>query len=475
MTPYEQALDFERKIQSGILWTKPEKVKKPRIKKNTPMVIPKTEIAKALAAVQPETKNFKVFTDPPAFDERRTKFALGVKINAHLKGRYMMPKKEMKRHFLQIEQTPMAVVHSMIHYVGYVKNAKTLVFCNVEFVLYLVKVLGVDVNTIFFVDDCIDMADETGKIASIKAGMLSELVNFPAANIVNQRDLEKLKMKFDFVVGNPPYVGAKALHQQFFVKAFSMLADTGTVAFIQPATMYFNKKDTNRKLPETEMINICQNHAIFVKFIDGEIAFPAAKIKNAVAITVATKQRRATREIDVVYMNNSKMQTIIENMNQLQLPGGIYHAIRSKFEAMCEKNGSFLDVVWSKNIHKAHIAKIRGNAISKHDFYTLVPNKNEDGTMIESHVCGDLEYGIPIGTPDNLDNFYDYCQTDFARMALAILKFNPNSHAGELACVPLVDFSKKYSEDELCDMAGFNEEERKIIMTALPDFHNRRK
>lgn len=473
MDEYELMMQRLQIVQSGAGFSKPQKSKKaPKsvIAKNVPVVIPKTEIAKALAAIQPETQNFKVFTDPPAFGERRTKFALGAKINAHLKGLYTTHKKELAGHFLQIQQTPMAVVHSMIHYVEYTKNAKTLVFCNVEFVLYLVKVLGVDVNTIFFVDDCIDMADETGKIASIKAGMLSELVNFPASNIVNQRDLEKIKMKFDYVVGNPPYDGAAALHQKFFVKAFNLINETGTVAFIQPATPYFNKKNVRKKTADLEMVEIIKDYAQTVQFCDEKV-FEGADVGTKLAITVASKKHNNGR-INVQYMNGTKIVSNFDGINQLQVLPEMYFKIREKFEKLCGVNGSFLSVVNTDDKNKAYLAKIRGNVNGAPDFYTLVPNK----VYRDKHfTCGDHDFGIPLANPEHLSNCYDYCETFFARFALALLKINPNSHRGELALIPLVDFSRTYTEDELFDMAGFTAEERDTIMNTLPDYHNRRK
>lgn len=472
MDPYEQAMMFQRQMEARTLWSKPEKAgHQPRIQKNVPMVFPKTEIVRAVATVQPLHHVEPVRAETadvtfPEFQERHVKRHIGNAANVAILSIYQ----HFQNQFLQNISTPMKIVHEIIYQMGYIKNAKVLVFFNVEFVFYLVKVLGADVNTIFFVDDSIDNDGSSGKISSIKAGMLAELLNMPSTNIVHHLDLEKLNMKFDYVVGNPPYDGVAALHQKFFVKAFNLINETGTVAFIQPATPYFNKKNVRKKAADLEMIQIIKDHAQTVQFCDEKV-FEGADVGTKLAITVASKKHNNGR-IKVQYMNGTKIVSNLDGINQLQVLPEIYFSIRTKFEKVCGANGSFLSVVNKEDKNKAYLAKIRGNVNGNPDFYTLVPNK----AYRDKHfTCGNHDFGIPLVNPDHLDNFYDYCETFFARFALAMLKMNVQNARGELAFIPLMDFSRTYTETELFDMAGFTTEERDIIMNTLPDYHNRRK
>jgi hypothetical protein len=438
------------------------------------MVFPKTEIVRAIptaqtvvptAPVREEIAGFSI----PEFDKRGVSLKLGAKIRATMVSMYTMHEEIMQK-YLQNISTPMAIVHEMIFHVGYVKNSKILVFFNVEFVFYLVKVLGADINTIFFVDDSIDSDESSGKIRSIKAGMLAELLDMPATNIVHHLDLEKLNMKFDYVVGNPPYDGVAALHQKFFVKAFNLINETGTVAFIQPATPYFNKKNVRKKVADLEMIQIIKDYAQTVQFCDEKV-FEGAEVGTKLAITVASKKHNKG-QIKVQYMNGTKIVSNLDGINQLQVLPEMYFSIRTKFEKLCGVNGSFLSVVNTDDENKAYLAKIRGHVNGNPDFYTLVPNK----VYREKHfTCGEHDFGIPLVSPEHLSNCYDSCETFFARFALALLKMNIQNSTGELALIPLVDFSRTYTEEELFDMAGFTAEERTIIMNTLPDYYNRRK
>lgn len=107
---------------------------------------------------------------------------------------------------LQNVATPMMLVHEVLSKLKMKKHAKILCMFNVEWVAYLVKVLKYDVNNIYFLDDGVDIKDGTGKIVSIKSWVLVNTLGIPVENLIYHTELEVKKMKFDYIVGNPPYL-----------------------------------------------------------------------------------------------------------------------------------------------------------------------------------------------------------------------------------------------------------------------------
>ncbi len=373
----------------------------------------------------------------------------------------------MKKH-LQHVTTPMLLIHEVLSNLEMKKHAKILCMFNVEWVAYLVKVLNYDVNNIYFIDDGVDIKDGTGKIVSIKSWVLVNTLGIPVENLIYHTEMEVKNMKFDYIVGNPPYDSLSALHQQFFVKAFGLLTDDGTIAFIQPANPYFNKKDTRKKKAELSMREIIKQHCIKVIFKNEDV-FYNAQLGSKLAITYASPEK-ISNEMQVIYQNGVKETSDLAGVNQLTIPGNVYKAVRTKLDNLCAANGNFYDANKNKNGLCAKLPKVRGHA-GQDDFNTFIPTKSER----THYTYGNHDFGIPLEDKSHLENFYDYLETDFARACLALVKMDINLTGGELRHIPMVDFSKKYSEDELFNMAGLNDEEREILIKLIPDYYGRRK
>ena len=270
-------------------------------------------------------------------------------------------------------------------------------------------------------------------------------------------------MKFDVIVGNPPYQGKAALHQQFFNKAVEMTVDGGMVCFVQPATPYLNKK-TKKKAPEEGMINFVKKYETIVKFISPEM-FQGADIATDLSVTILTK-KPGNGFVDITYKNGSTYKnTSVEHINMTMIDPVQYKSIRDKYMNFIEKNGSLHDKTNynAPNNSGMHLQKIRGH-LGQSDFYTLVSN-NKDYAKENEKAAAVL---IP---KTEYEYFYEYAKTFVVRMGLSLSKFNSNNHMGELRTVPVVPFDRMWSDEQLAKLIGLTDEELNLIRAILPDYH----
>ena len=277
-------------------------------------------------------------------------------------------------------------------------------------------------------------------------------------------------MKFDVVIGNPPYQGTQALHQQFFNKSVDLLSDNGIVAFIQPATPYFNKK-AKKKKPEQKMIDNINQYHTTVKFVRGNV-FDNAAIATDLAITYLTKTP-STNGVNVFeYQNGSIYDNVdIADISLTQMNPEQYKSIRQKFQTFIEINGCLQDQLSTDtNVFKASMSKVRGHA-GDNDFFTFIP-KSENRHRCK---CADnyTDFGIIANDQQEVNNIFDYLESYVARMGLALSKFCIQQHMGELKTVPLVDFKKTYTDQELFDQIGLNDNEITAIKSVISNYYGR--
>ncbi len=278
-------------------------------------------------------------------------------------------------------------------------------------------------------------------------------------------------MKFDVIVGNPPYNGKAALHQQFFNKGYELLKDGGTLAFIQPATTYFNKKD-KQKGPVTEMIDIIKNNVCRV-YIENPEVFDNAGIQNDLSITLLEKTPSSTQNIESITFKNGITYTNVPlaDISMTQIDPSIYATIRSKYENYIAVNGNLEDKI-SKTVGtlKASLGKIRGTRPTDADFYTFIPlrgNRSGYGALTSS------DFGVAVSSADEVDRVYDYLESYVARFGLALLKFSQNTANKEFALVPLVPFNKLYTDNDLYAMLGLTASEVNEIKKVIVPLYDR--
>jgi hypothetical protein len=354
---------------------------------------------------------------------------------------------------LQNIHTPRALINEILDKVAINPTAKVLVLFNLEFVVSLVYDYNIPTANITFYSD----HDEKTQFA-----------NQLQVNTIT--DLTEHTMKFDVVIGNPPYQGKAALHQQFFNKSVDLLIDNGVVVFIQPATPYFNKK-AKKKAPEQKMIDNINQYHTEVKVVSGDV-FDNADIGTELAITYLTKTESDQFIQSIEYKNGDVYHNVdINDISMTKLNPDIYKSIRNKFLSFIDNNGSLYDIETTDiNVFKASMTKVRGHT-GKEDFFTFIPR------ISNRHKCkcddNYTNFGVIAKDQQEVNHIFDYLESYVARMGLALSKFCTQQHMGELKTVPLVDFSKTYTDQQLFDMIGLNETEITAIKSVISNYYNR--
>ncbi len=150
------------------------------------------------------------------------------------------------------------------------------------------------------------LADNIRSIDIIKRKLKINKINLNIKYIIIEEYLNgEIKMKFDYIVGNPPYEGTRELLQQIFNKSVDMLKDNGIINFIQPAFPYHTKKKPKKHTKRMQDI-IKKYHTDVV--IEAPSLFKNAAIATDLAVTTLTKTEDAI--INVTYKNGDKYKKI---------------------------------------------------------------------------------------------------------------------------------------------------------------------
>jgi len=273
-------------------------------------------------------------------------------------------------------------------------------------------------------------------------------------------------MKFDGYITNPPYKGQAMLHQQFFNLGVDIVKDGGQVVCLQPATVYFNKKDITDTHSQTMRNNI-NKYNVVTEMAKPSI-FENAKNRNDISITTLTKQS-SQQELKSISYRSGKVYTNVklEDVNRTEIAPNLYRSIVEKYKKLVKKNGCIYDITSKKaSIAKAKLASMRGNG-GGDDWYTFIPANKKYWTTSSKE--GD--WGVDTLSHEEAMNVYNYFTTNAVRFGLSIYKFSSDMYGGAMNGVPIVDFNKTYTDTELYDLLDLTQEERTVINNCLPDYH----
>ena len=298
-------------------------------------------------------------------------------------------------------------------------------------------------------------------------------------------------MKFNAIVGNPPYQETKEgtsdnpIYHLFMDIAFKI---SDKVTFITPARFLFNAGKTPKEW-NTKILNDKHFKVIWYESNSTKI-FPNVDIKGGVAVTLRDKSQEF--EKIGIFSDHKELSTIIEKVNFYEnfasLDSIIFLQNKFNLNALYNDYPNFKKIIGSsgaekrlttsifeqisifsesakdeKDIYILGLIKniriyrfIPAKYIEEHDnldkFKVLLPKSNGSGVLgevLSSPIIGEPNTGytqsfISIGsfvTKSEAESCLKYIKTKFARTMLGVLKVTQDNNKEVWKFVPLQDFT----------------------------------
>lgn len=300
------------------------------------------------------------------------------------------------------------------------------------------------------------------------------------------------RMKFDAVVGNPPYqetsegtVNDKPIYHIFMDRAFEI---ANKVSFITPARFLFNAGATPSSWNEKILLD--EHFKVIYYTSDSTDVFPNVDIKGGVAITFRNSEVNFGKiemycpfeELNGVKnkvwnLEKESLVEIILNRGQYKFSDKVYNDCpeemkktsdrrisTSAFERMPnlftenkpEDENEYIQIYGNYENNRVYRWFRKDYLLPIDNLYkykVLVPKANGSGAIgevLSTPLIGYTETYISIGATDSIEEanaILKYIKTKFARSLLGILKVTQDNTKKVWKYVPLQDFTEKSDID----------------------------
>jgi len=278
-----------------------------------------------------------------------------------------------------------------------------------------VKELGNDVATIKIViqDSKQFNVDLTEKRIKKEFSEITNVVKFKG-DILSNKYVRK--MKFDVIVGNPPYqevVGNKTtpMWHKIVMNSFELLKDDGDIAMVHPGT--WRKNDGMYKKIHSFLKNKQINYLELHDFKDGAEMFGVGTSFD----WYTAKNTQSVKPTKVKFQDNSVFDL---NLNELDfIPNGMYKKISSLIASNVQERVNILHSRTSYGNDRPNMSKVKNEEYSYECVYTIT--KKEGINLMYSSTDKNGHFGIPkviwsngSGTYPVIDKEGKYGLTNFS-------------------------------------------------------------
>ena len=286
-------------------------------------------------------------------------------------------------------------------------------------------------------------------------------------------------MKFDIVVGNPPYgerpSGISAtLHLQIMKTVLDFCTDK--LCFIMPSKPITSQLDKNGIWYNMFKNAVCTDVEVVKKD-----TFKNTTMDDTAIYYIDRKPgSQFCKKFDVDYtiynvIDDDAHKLFIDKMGKfdsLQI-FRTYNVVEKNDETQLKKNvekwvSEMSDDKYYLNINRAN-GSLCGKLISGDLVSVGILNKEEEHQFMYKHTsvknilqCPTKKYG------ENLKNLMIYGKV--LRYGLWLTQTNQNVYQGQLKYVPDIDYTTIDTDEKLLSVCGFSDDEIKVIMKYLKDF-----
>jgi len=292
-------------------------------------------------------------------------------------------------------------------------------------------------------------------------------------------------MNFSSIVGNPPYhkedeghaASSVSIYKEFIRK---YLNHTEKLLFVVPARWFKGGKklDSFRKwMKQREDIE----HLKF--YPNKESPFPNTDISGGVCWILINKNYKGNTNFNGSLIDLDRYDIVVENpeiysvlekirsktkkdITSIYIPRGNYNISTNdeKLKNKKEKNDivcytsqkrnekKYINKIYCRPDKKWKVATVRANGNSNTGFgMTKIVRPNE--------VFSDSFIGFEVSNQTKAENLKKYLETTFANFLLIARKVSQDISRFKLKWIPLMDFSKEWTDEKLYDYFGINQKE----------------
>lgn len=269
--------------------------------------------------------------------------------------------------------------------------------------------------------------------------------------------------KFDYSVGNPPF---NQMIDMKFVRLSYEISDVTCI--VHPSTWLLDEKGKQKAFIQTK--ELVKDHLESIELFNGNKVFDICLFVPCV-ITYINKNKKQSGISCVDKINNiSLIYNNIFEINKFS-NNDIYPNLKNKIDKL-----SSINLLMYKNKFRGkyyvNTAQIRGNVdlnsdtiMVKNDFYTIITKDSMVSIENKKHMF------FSFGKYEEANNFLSYLKTNICRFCLSIYKNNSQLDRGELSIIPWLDFSKKWTDEDLIKEFKLTNDEVDFINKNIPKYY----